>query len=335
MENGTLENLMDTEIRLIEYDEDSFKEEVLKKVDECKPLINMQKFRWIQVVGLKDRESIMRLAENFKIHELTLEDILRLDQRAKIEEFYDYTYIVLRMFNYGPEEELFSKQLSIVLSSDTVITFQEEASEILDNIKDQIKFSRGIVRKMYVDYLIYLMMDSVVDSYFYILEKIEEYIQNIEDELTSNPSSRILQSIHKLKRDLIQMQKNLWPLREVVGRLERATYRFIREQTIPYFRDLYDHVVTVIENVEMLHITLSDMLDIYFSAVSTKLNEIMKILTMIATIFMPLTFIAGIYGMNFKYMPELEMIWGYPAVLMVMSGVGLWMVFYFRRKRWI
>lgn len=326
---------MDTEIRLIEYDEDSFKEEVLKKVDECKPLINMQKFRWIQVVGLKDRESIMRLAENFKIHELTLEDILRLDQRAKIEEFYDYTYIVLRMFNYGPEEELFSKQLSIVLSSDTVITFQEEASEILDNIKDQIKFSRGIVRKMYVDYLIYLMMDSVVDSYFYILEKIEEYIQNIEDELTSNPSSRILQSIHKLKRDLIQMQKNLWPLREVVGRLERATYRFIREQTIPYFRDLYDHVVTVIENVEMLHITLSDMLDIYFSAVSTKLNEIMKILTMIATIFMPLTFIAGIYGMNFKYMPELEMIWGYPAVLMVMSGVGLWMVFYFRRKRWI
>ncbi|MCS7125924.1 MAG: magnesium/cobalt transporter CorA [Aigarchaeota archaeon] len=336
MAEETLNEIKNTIVKIVEYDENSFQEKLIKDLDECKLQKDSFKVGWIQVVGLEDKEVVKKLGERFGLHQLTLEDILTLDQRAKIEEFYNYTYIALRIFYYNHKERnLSSEQLSIVISSNSIITFEERKSKLLNDIEDQIKYYRGIVRRMGVDYLLYLIMDSVVDYYFDVLENIEESVQKLENELTSNPTSKTLQSIHRLKRNLILLQKNMWPLREVVGKLDRAGYKFVKEQSAPFFRDLYDHVVTVIENVEMLHLQLSDMLDIYFSAVSTKLNEVMKVLTMIATIFMPLTFIAGIYGMNFEYMPELKLVWGYPAVLLIMLGVGLWMVFHFKRKGWI
>ena len=336
MTDESLVKAKKTQVNLIEYDESSFRDEVFETLDVFKSLGRPSKVRWIRVIGLEDEEMIRRLAENFGVHQLTLEDILNLDQRAKIEEFDDYTYVTLRIFHYDSRRgEISSEQLSIVIYQNSIITFERRKSRLLNDIEDQIRFSRGIVRKMGADYLLYLIMDSTVDSYFYLLEKIEESIQMLEDELTSNPTSKTLQSIHALKRSILRLQKNLWPLREVVGKLEKARYEFITDKAAPFFRDLYDHVVTAIENVDMLHVMLSDMLDIYFSAVSTRLNEIMKMLTMIATIFMPLTFIAGIYGMNFRYMPELELPWGYPATLLVMLGIGLIMFAYFKRKKWI
>jgi len=325
-----------TQINVIQYSEKFFQEAYIEDLDEFSPVTDKMRVTWIRITGLGENEKIMKLAEKSNIHPLTLEDILNVDQRPKIEEFQNYTYIVLRVFDFNPsEKELQSQQISIIIGENILISIEEKINEAVQRIVDWIRTSRGIIRRMGVDYLLYLIIDVVVDGYFLVLEKIEDEIEALEDELTMNPTSVTLQTIHKLKRQLLQFNKNMWPLREVIGTLERAGHRFINNQTIPYFRDLYDHTIRVLENVETLQVTLSDMLDVYFSAVSNKLNEIMKVLTMIATVFMPLTFIAGIYGMNFKYMPELELTWGYPAILLVMLAVGLWMIFYFKRKKWI
>jgi magnesium transporter len=321
---------------VIEYSEGFYREDVIKDINEFSALTDKSKVTWIKVCGLLDREKITKLAEKFNIHPLTLEDILNTDQRPKIEEFYNYTYIVLRIFQFDPlEKELLSEQMSIIVGENFLISVEEKTNTAIQKIIDWIKSSRGIIRRMGIDYLLYLIIDEVIDGYFLVLEEIEDGLEELEDELTTNPTSSTLQAIHRFKRQLLQFNKNMWPLREVIGTLGRTGHRFIDNQTIPYFRDLYDHTVRVIENTETLQVMLSDMLDVYFSAVSNRLNEVMKILTMIATVFMPLTFIAGIYGMNFKYMPELEWVWGYPAVLLIMAGIGLWMILYFRRKKWI
>lgn len=328
--------IRDTEVRVIEYSEGFYREDVIKDINEFSALTDKSKVTWIKVCGLLDREKITKLAEKFNIHPLTLEDILNTDQRPKIEEFYNYTYIVLRIFQFDPlEKELLSEQMSIIVGENFLISVEEKTNTAIQKIIDWIKSSRGIIRRMGIDYLLYLIIDEVIDGYFLVLEEIEDRLEELEDELTTNPTSSTLQAIHRFKRQLLQFNKNMWPLREVIGTLGRTGHRFIDNQTIPYFRDLYDHTVRVIENTETLQVMLSDMLDVYFSAVSNRLNEVMKILTMIATVFMPLTFIAGIYGMNFKYMPELEWVWGYPAVLLIMAGIGLWMILYFRRKKWI
>lgn len=324
-----------TEITIIEYAGDFFKESITHAYEElCLPT-STNTVIWIRVVGLGDKSAVKELGEKLGLHTLTIEDVINTDQRPKIEEFQDYTFLILKVFEYDSGDgEFNSAQLSVAIRPNMIVTFEERCG-LLDSVKHQIVQSRGIIRKSGVDYLLYTIVDSLVDSYYVLLERIEEAVSGLEDEITSNPSQRTLKSIHQLKRNLIQMQKNLWPLREVIGKLERAGYKFIRHDTVPYFRDLYDHVVAVIESVETLHLTLSDMLDIYFSSLSTRLNEVMKMLTMIATIFMPLTFIAGIYGMNFHHMPELELVWGYPAVLTVMLIIGLTMLFYFKRKKWI
>jgi magnesium transporter len=328
--------IRDTEVRVIEYSEGFYREDVIKDINEFSALTDKSKVTWIKVCGLLDREEITKLAEKFNIHPLTLEDVLNTDQRPKIEEFYNYTYIVLRIFQFDPlEKELLSEQMSIIVGENFLISVEEKTNTAIQKIIDWIKSSRGIIRRMGIDYLLYLIIDEVIDGYFLVLEEIEDGLEELEDELTTNPTSSTLQAIHRFKRQLLQFNKNTWPLREVIGTLGRTGHRFIDNQTIPYFRDLYDHTVRVIENTETLQVMLSDMLDVYFSAVSNRLNEVMKILTMIATVFMPLTFIAGIYGMNFKYMPELEWVWGYPAVLLIMAGIGLWMILYFRRKKWI
>ena len=328
--------IRDTEVRVIEYSEGFYREDVIKDINQFSALTDKSKVTWIKVCGLLDREKITKLAEKFNIHPLTLEDILNTDQRPKIEEFYNYTYIVLRIFQFDPlEKELLSEQMSIIVGENFLISVEEKTNTAIQKIIDWIKSSRGIIRRMGIDYLLYLIIDEVIDGYFLVLEEIEDGLEELEGELTTNPTSSTLQAIHRFKRQLLQFNKNMWPLREVIGTLGRTGHRFIDNQTIPYFRDLYDHTVRVIENTETLQVMLSDMLDVYFSAVSNRLNEVMKILTMIATVFMPLTFIAGIYGMNFKYMPELEWVWGYPAVLLIMAGIGLWMILYFRRKKWI
>lgn len=323
-------------ITVLEYSRDFFREIVVEELDKLDIVIDKSRVTWIRISGIRDREMFEKLAERFKIHSLTIEDILNINQRPKLEEFKDYTYIVLKLFRFDKSGgELSSKQLNLILSDCLLISIEEEKNKIIDNVLEWVKTSRGIVRGMGADYLLYLLMDVVIDEYFIVLEEIEDEIDVLEDELTSNPSPSLLHMIHKLKRQLLQFSKNMWPLREVVGTLERAGQRFVNPQTIPYFRDLYDHTIRVIESVETLQAILSDMLDVYFSAVSNRMNEIMKMLTMIATIFMPLSFIAGIYGMNFEYMPELKWVWGYPLTLFIMLFVGTMMVLYFKKKKWI
>lgn len=325
-----------TQVTMIQYNETLYREDVTDNIEELSVPIDKTRVTWIRVRGLADREKIVKLAEKFNIHPLTQEDILNTVQRPKIEEFYNYTYIVLRVFKFDPlKRELSAEQMSVILAEDFLVSIEEKGNEEIQKIIDWIKSSRGIIRKMGHDYLLYLIIDEIIDGYFMVLEKIEDELEELEDELTSNPTPSTLQSIHRFKRQLLQLNKSMWPLREVIGTLERAGHRFINSQTIPYFRDLYDHTVRVVENTETLQAILSDMLDVYFSAVSNKLNEIMKVLTMIATIFMPITFIAGIYGMNFTYMPELEWPWGYPVTLLIMLVIGLSMVVYFKRKKWI
>ena len=257
-------------------------------------------------------------------------------QRPKMEDFGDYLFIVLKMLHYDKEEdETKTEQVSLILSSNYVISFQESEGDVFDPIRERIRSDRGRIRKMGVDYLAYSLIDAIVDNYFMVLEKIGEKIEDIEDELVRNPTPEVLHTIHRLKRELIFLRKSVWPLREVISRLERWESPLIDKSIDIYLRDVYDHTIQVIDALETFRDMLSGMLDIYLSSLSNRMNEVMKVLTIIATIFIPLTFIAGIYGMNFKYMPELDSPWGYPLVYIVMLAVSAVMLVYFRRKRWL
>jgi magnesium transporter len=242
----------------------------------------------------------------------------------------------LKMLHYSEEEkETKAEQVSLILGSNYVISFQENEGDVFDPIRQRIRADKGRIRKMRADYLAYALMDAIVDSYFTILERLGERIEDFEEELVVNPTPETLQAIHHLKREMIFLRKSVWPLREVINRLERWESSLINKSTGIYLRDVYDHTIQVIDAVETFRDMLSGMLDIYLSSVSNRMNEVMKVLTIIATIFIPLTLVAGIYGMNFRFMPELEMPIGYPMVLLSMLFVGMLMVAYFRKKKWL
>ncbi|KUG21477.1 magnesium and cobalt transport protein cora [hydrocarbon metagenome] len=268
------------------------------------------------------------------MHPLVLEDILNTDQRPKMEDYGDYLYLVLKNFYEREGEGLQSDQISVILGKDFVLSFQEKESSILDSIKEKISKSKGRIRKEGADYLAHAIMDNIVDNYFIVLENLEEKIENLEDDLVKKPTQSTLHDIHMFKRELIMLGKSLWPLREAINSLARSGSPLIDKSIVVYFKDIYDHIIAIIDTVETFKDMLSVMLDIYLSTISNKLNEVMKVLTIIATIFMPLTFIAGVYGMNFKYMPELEWRLGYFGVLGIMLTVALIMVFYFKKKKW-
>ena len=291
---------------------------------------------WINIDGVHQPENIEKIGKQFKIHPLVLEDVVNTGQRPKMEDFDDYLFIVLKMLHYDEKEnETKTEQVSLILSSNYVISFQESEGDVFDPLRERIRVDRGRVRKMRADYLAYSLMDAIVDNYFMVLEKIGERIEDIEDEMIKNPTPEVLQSIHKLKRELIFLRKSVWPLREVISRLERWESPLIDKSIDIYLRDVYDHTIQVIDALETFRDVLSGMLDIYLSSVSNRMNEVMKVLTIIATIFIPLTLIAGIYGMNFRFMPELEIPLAYPMVLLSMLFVGLLMVAYFRKKKWL
>jgi len=265
-----------------------------------------------------------------------MEDIANTDQRPKIEDFESYLFAVLKMLSYDEKEgEIIVEQLSLILGPSWVISFQENEGDVFDPIRERIRGAQGRIRKMGADYLVYALIDAVVDNYFIAIEKIGEKIEDIEDELVASPSPETLRAIHNLKRQMIVLRKSVWPLREVISRLERWESQLISKLTDIYLRDVYDHTIQVIDAIETYRDMLSGMLDIYLSSVSNRMNEVMKVLTIIATIFIPLTLVAGIYGMNFSYMPELKWDWGYPMVLSIMLAIGLVMLIYFRKKKWL
>ncbi len=325
-----------TRIAIIDYDETHLHEKEAKTIEECFPFKDSPSVTWINIDGLHEVDIIEKIGNHFNIHPLILEDILHSGQRPKFEDFGPYIYIVLRMLFYDEkQDEIQEEQLSIILGSNFVISFQERVGDVFNAVRDRIRSGRFQIKKRGDDYLAYSLIDAVVDNYFIILEKLGEKIETLEEELLDNPAPATLQSIHNLKRKLISLRKSVWPLREVINSLERGESSLFQESTSIYLKDVYDHTIQVIDTIETYRDMVSGMLDTYLSNVSIKMNEVMKVLTIIATIFIPLTFIAGIYGMNFEFMPELKWHWGYPVIWTVMCVIFIGMLLYFRKKKWM
>ena len=338
---GTLVHLGDKKteyvrIRLIDYDEDSFEEKELSTIDECLPYKDKSTVTWINIDGLHEVDIIQKIGKEFGLHPLVLEDVVNTEQRPKIEDLEDYIFIISKMLFYNEEEDQVKiEQFSLVLGKNFVLSFQEKFGDIFNPVRQRLRVKRGRIRKRGADYLMYALIDSIVDNYFSVLEKIGEKVESLEEELMIDPSQKTLQAIHHLKTELIFLRKSVWPLREVISYLERGESNLIQDKTGIFLRDVYDHTIQVIDTIETFRDMVSGMLDVYLSSVSNRMNEVMKVLTIIATIFMPMTFIAGIYGMNFKFMPELEWNWGYPLVLGMMLLLVVIMLLWFRRKRFL
>lgn len=323
-------------ISIIDYDETHFFEKAAATVEECFPYKDKPTVTWINVEGVHQVEILKKLGDHFGIHPLIQEDILNTDQRPKMENFDDYMYIVLKMLFYDHKQnEIITEQVSVILGPNFVISFQEFEGDIFNPLRDRIRGNKGRFRKMGADFLAYTLLDAIVDNYFIILETIDEKIELLEEDLINHPTSETLRVIYKLKRDMILLRKSVWPLREVISGLEREETPLIKESTEIYLRDVYDHTIQAIDTLETFRDMVSGMVEIYLTSISNRLNTVMKVLTIIATIFMPLTFIAGIYGMNFRYMPELGWRWGYPVIWIVMIAISISMLFYFKKKKWL
>ncbi len=325
-----------SEISLIDYDAEKYEEINIKDIEDTLSFKDSPTVTWINITGLHNIDTFEKLKTCYNIHPLVLEDILNVNQRPKIEYFENYIFIVLKMIRYDHKiQSVESNQISIISGEHFIFTILEEKSNIFDPIKERIQNAKGIIRKNKVDYLLYALIDIIVDHYFVVLEEMGEAIETLEDKVVFNPSPDTVHLIHRLKRNLIELRRSIWPLREILNALSRGDSSLIHRKTLMYFKDVYDHAVQVIETIEEFRDTVSGILDIYLSSVSNRMNEIMKILTIMATIFIPLTFIAGIYGMNFKYMPELNWRFGYSLVLIVMVIIAVGMIVYFRKKRWL
>ncbi len=324
-------------ITVFDYDRNNFVEEKYSTAENCGRFKDTKTLTWINIDGLHDLEIIKTIGLQYDIHPLILEDILDVDQRPKMEDFDKRIYVVMKMLSYDENtERINSEQVSIILGKNFVLSFQEKPGDVFDGIRDRIRTSRGRVREMGPDYLAYILIDTMIDNYFIIIEKMGNRLEILEEDILNNPSSsNASASIHVLKRELIFLRKSVWPLRELISGLERSESDLITKPVQPFLRDVYEHTIHIIDSVESFRDMISGMLDIYLSSLSNRMNEVMKVLTVIATIFIPLTFLVGVYGMNFTHMPELGWRWSYPVVWGVMAGLGIIMFILFKRKRWI
>ncbi len=321
-------------ITLMQYDEDTVLEKEFTDVSACLDVMKDGKVKWINVDGIHRSEIIEKVGEHFKIHPLTMEDIVNTDQRPKFEDYETYLLAVLKMVHY--DTKLHSEQLAILLFDQCVISFQEaDGGDAFDFVRQRIRQGKGKIRKESADYLAYSLLDAVVDTYFNILEKIGDQIETLEEHLIRNPKRTALHQLYILKREMIYLRKAVWPMRELLNNIERSESPLIKKSTDLYVRDLYDHTIRVIDTVETYRDLLSGMMDIYLSSVSNKMNEVMKVLTIISTIFIPVTFIAGVYGMNFKFMPEIYSPYGYWITWGVMLTIMISLLIYFRVKKWL
>lgn len=322
-------------VTLIDYDEQQYAEKEVTNVEECFPFRDRPTTTWINIDGLHQVEAIERIGRHFGLHPLVLEDIVHTEQRPKLEDFEQYLFLVTKILSYDEATaKIVAEQVSMVLGANFVMTFQEGAKDDFVPVRERIKRGTVRLRNLGADYLLYALLDSIVDNYFIILEKLGEQIETLEEALLLAPAPEQLNALHKLRREIISMRKAVWPLREVVTRLERRESKLIREGSTVFLRDVYDHIARIIDTVENYRDLVTVLLDLYLSSLSNKMNEVMKTLTIITTIFIPLSFIAGVYGMNFEYMPELKWSWSYPVVLAFMAALVGAMIFYFRKRKW-
>jgi len=319
------------------YDDSRLLEEELESIGDAFPFSDAPIVTWVNVDGIHQVEVVEELGQHLGLHPLVLEDTLNPEQRPKMEDLSDYLFIVVRMLDWDDgRDKMITEQISIVIGDSYVVSLKEHpGGDVLEPIRVRIREAKGSIRRQGPDYLAYALLDGIVDRYFGVLERLGEKVEDLEEELVAHPTPDMLQDLHDLRRQMIFMRKAVWPLREVVGGLERGGSSLIKDSTHVYLRDVHDHTIQVMDAVETLRDMLSGMLDIYLSSISNRMNEVMKVLTVFASIFIPLTFVAGVYGMNFAYMPELAWRWAYPVLWLVMLGVGLSMLLYFRRKRWL
>jgi magnesium transporter len=323
-------------ITVIDYNKSSLTRHTIKNIDELLPYKTTDTITWVIIDGLKDVSIIDAIGRHFDIHALILEDILNTHQRPKFEEFDDYLYIVMKAISLAAGEfNAEYEQVSLLLLDKFVFTFKEKPDAIFDPIFNRLNNDKSHLRNLGTDYLTYIIMDTIVDEYFTLQDTFDELIESVEDELLSNPSELTLNIIQKIKRELIFLRRSVSPMRELLASIQRSESQLINDKTKRYFGDIYDHVIRITEAMESYRDLIAGMLDIYLSSVSNKMNETMKILTVFASIFIPLTFIAGVYGMNFEYMPELKLKWGYPALWVVFISVSVFLLRFFKKKKWI
>jgi magnesium transporter len=338
---GTIEysgepKLAKPRITIMRYDAGSVEELEVTSVEQCREQIERGLVTWINLDGLHDTQLVRDLGDLFGLHPLVLEDIVTTTQRPKFEDHEDHLFFVLRMLTFESDKnEIQSEQLSLILTSKCLITFQENIGDCFDPVRLRIRKGKGRMRTLGPDYLAYALTDTIVDNYFIALEQVGTRIEELEDLLVAKPEPHHLQDVHELKREMILLRKAVWPLREVIASLERSDSPLINDKINIFLRDLYDHTVQAIDAVESFRDMLSSLHDLYLSSVSTRMNEVMKVLTVIATVFIPLTFLAGVYGMNFDFLPELHWRYGYPAFWLACGAIAVGLLTYFRRKRWM
>ncbi len=321
---------------IIDYDADTLQETEVTSIEECLVFRDKKSVTWINISGLHDVEIIEKLGVKFNLHPLLMEDIVNTDQRPKLEDHDDYLIVILKMlYSEGQNHVTQHEQISLIVTPSVVISLQEKEGDVFDPVRQRIRKGKGRIRKSGTDYLAYALIDTVVDHYFKVFEEIGLKIEALQDQVLENPSPEILQAIQNLKREMIFIRKSIWPLREIISGLLRSESVLIKEDITTYLRDVYDHTIQVIDTTETFRDMLSGMLDIYLSSVSNRMNEVMKVLTIMATIFIPMTFIAGIYGMNFEFMPELKWHWSYPVLWVVLITIFIAMVLWFKRKKWL
>lgn len=331
------------QIRYTGYDAEAAESRKVERLEELQGLKALHTVCWIEVSGIDDVAAVEQIGRQFSIHPLALEDVLNTMQRPKFEEFDDYLFIVIRVpfteesaadGENGLHDVVF-EQISILFGKDWVLSFSESQRDLFAPVRDRIQSGKGRIRGQGADYLTYALLDLIVDHFFSVLEDIGEAIEFFDEELVHEPGPVLLRQIHLFKRQLLYLHKAVWPVREVIGTFERCGSRICNSGTVPYLRDVYDHIIQVIDTVETYRDLVSGMLDIYLSSISYRLNEVMKVLTIISTLFIPLTFIAGVYGMNFEYMPELKWEYGYYGVWFVMLVIVCGMLRYFRQRKWL
>ncbi|MFX1257515.1 MAG: magnesium/cobalt transporter CorA [Promethearchaeota archaeon] len=322
-------------IIIIDYNEEVYQKSEINKIESNLKEFNDSIIRWINIYGIGQVEVIETLGKQFNLHPLLLEDVLNPQQRPKIENFTNYLFVVLKILRWSKEDKkIISEQISFVLGKNYVISFNESNNDLFNPIVERISNSKGRIRVMGADYLIYALIDVIIDNYFIIIEKIGRRLDEIEEQLIEDPKTETLYAIHQIKRELIALRKLIWPSRAVINGLQREEL-FMNQATLIYLRDLYDHIISIVDTFENYRDVISSMLEIYLSSLSNKMNQIINVLTIISTIFIPLSFLAGLYGMNFLYMPELSHPWGYPILLIVMASIAISMFLFYKKKKWI
>jgi magnesium transporter len=320
-------------LELITYDRESYDKYVADSANELLPHLNEKRVNWINLDGLSNRQLVEKLQAHFCLNALVVDDILN-DQRPKAEEFEDYLFVTLKMLYKIDGPSIDYEQISFVLGDNFLLSFQEKEGDLFGPFRERIRQDQGRVRKKKADYLLYRLIDIIVENYYNVLDNIGEQIELTEQKVRSDPSEAVFRKIQQLKKELIYLHKALYPLRDAVGKLVKDESTFIKEENVRYFSDVYDHVIHLIDSLDTYRDLTSGLVDIYLNTQNTRLNEVIRVLTIISTIFMPLTFIVGVYGMNFDYFPELEWRYGYGMVWAIMLGIALAMIGYFKYKKW-